>query len=545
MKTRITELFGISDVNYTNDLEYASAVLESMVKKKDKMKQDGSWDGAMAAIFGKKMPAEVEWFINNWGTIQDNLKEFDAEGGGYGLTSEELEDMNQLYLDIGRLEEKWKAFKESVTTKLFGKISLDMTAEAERGLDALAKIFNAETQEERDEAMHELQESILGMFEIAEQAIRDGVAILDGLAVELKDSENPIARTLGEVLGGLSEAIKWLTKDDAQNFKDALMIIAGVWGAAEVLKMVSTIGALAGNIATLKMAGGISALTNMLAGNGMATAGAAAGASWGAAFASAVLKAAPWLAALGIITHVSDTADDDLDSLWDKEGNPTQAGRDAGITWTFEEDQKMKESAEAIEEAAETLQESAEEVKEASEETAKVIDLTTKPYQPGSMQEADWRPSYMRGFGYDENIENVDLDRFDYTDQEKNDAVQDWWDAWREAADDEENSLEWMKEVFGDDFGTVWDTIMQRLDELGDKQMELDDLPADWWQTQGGNTGNTMTGDDAKSMTAAVRNMPGAVTKGLSGVKIYMDKTVVGSMVADEVSRQIATYVIG
>jgi hypothetical protein len=61
----------------------------------------------------------------------------------------------------------------------------------------------------------------------------------------------------------------------------------------------------------------------------------------------------------------------------------------------------------------------------------------------------------------------------------------------------------------------------------------------------GGNSGNTdgMTSGDAKNMTDAMAKVPGEVRKGILGMKVVMDRTVVGQMVADEVSRQIAAQI--
>ena len=66
-----------------------------------------------------------------------------------------------------------------------------------------------------------------------------------------------------------------------------------------------------------------------------------------------------------------------------------------------------------------------------------------------------------------------------------------------------------------------------------------------WWQTQtnnGGNAGNTdgLTAVDAQNMTSAVQQMPGAVAKGISGIRVNLDGQTVGRLVAPYVSQQIA-----
>ena len=53
-----------------------------------------------------------------------------------------------------------------------------------------------------------------------------------------------------------------------------------------------------------------------------------------------------------------------------------------------------------------------------------------------------------------------------------------------------------------------------------------------------------LTSADARGMTDAVNRMPQAVQRGMSGIRVLMDGTVVGRLVADEVSRQIAGMIM-
>jgi hypothetical protein len=52
-----------------------------------------------------------------------------------------------------------------------------------------------------------------------------------------------------------------------------------------------------------------------------------------------------------------------------------------------------------------------------------------------------------------------------------------------------------------------------------------------------------MSAADAQNMTQAVIQMPEQFRRTLNTVKLYMDQTVVGRLIADEVSRQIAANV--
>ena len=155
---------------------------------------------------------------------------------------------------------------------------------------------------------------------------------------------------------------------------------------------------------------------------------------------------------------------------------------------------------------------------------------------------------------YPEETEDVDLTpTYDAADREQ--AVQDWWDAWRNAAkgddtwDEENSAFAWMQEVFGDDFGNVWDSIIAKLDEMGEKQLKMEDIPQSWWLNgdQWSNTGKEQDGITSGDL-ANFNSLPGQIQKatkegaaaGVSGIKVTMDGATVGRLVAPYVSQIIA-----
>ena len=562
----LVDWLGLSSVNYDNEIQHAMEALSLLNEKKEQL-GTGKFNRQLGEIFGGKSAGLVE-LIDKYPKIIDKIYEL-KEKKGYLLNEEELETMSAVQEEIASIRGKWDELKTHIGAG-FGKVTLDITAGAEGVLDALAEYLNASTDDERNEALKKLEENLTNIFVTLGDAIMEGIKVLDKVAGELQQSDNPIVKGLGTVLTAIVDMLEWLTIDNANNFRTALIILAGAWGASEVMKMVATIGELAGNLATLKTARTLSSLSNILSGGGgMAAAGSAAGAAWGGAFGSAVMAASPFLSWMfnflgagtgSVVTGASSVFGPIADWLTHESPiAPVLNGTQTLSDFAEEQKQNIEDNAKTFKEDWENngLVKGAEWLidnwKKNGEQTAEYWKGIFEQQQQASewILPDDATAEDVKAFveamqKVQEIVEDVDLDE-KYTDEQKSDAVQDWWDAWRENAEDEENNLEWMKEVFGDEFGTVWDTIMQRLDELGDKQMELEDLPADWWQTQGGNTGNTdgLTTQDARTMTAAINGMPGAVAKGMSGVKVYMDSTVVGNLVADQVSRQIASYVIG
>ena len=129
--------------------------------------------------------------------------------------------------------------------------------------------------------------------------------------------------TLEKIVTGITDGLKWISENSGA-VVTGIEAFIGAFALIETAKGVTTV---------LQLINGIKGLTGASA----ASAGEAAGASWASSFATAALKAAPFLAFLYTLLNPAGTAGDDLDLLWDANGNPTQAARDAGITQTYDE----------------------------------------------------------------------------------------------------------------------------------------------------------------------------------------------------------------
>ena len=180
----------------------------------------------------------------------------------------------------------------------------------------------------------------------------------------------------------------------------------------------------------------------------------------------------------------------------------------------------------------------------------KILELRDSGKRPGELP-LEW-------FGVpsgDEIEEDVDLDADKYSDQDRDQAVQDWWDAWKNASNgdepwtEEENAFSWFQEVFGDKAGEVFDRIIQKLDEMDD-QTKLEDIPEDWWRTTGNwnDTGDNITGSDLRTFRGLPASMQSAVQRGaaagVAGIQVRLDGRAVGEMVAPYVSTSIARDIV-
>ena len=519
---KLVEWLGLSDVNYDNEVEHTMAALELLKKKKDEL-GTGKFNEELAKVFGGKSSGFLQ-LVDKYDEIIKKSKQL--EENGYLLNSEELNTMTEVNNTLASIETKWDSLKTKFAAG-FGTVTLDIATKVEGAMDSIAKYFNAKTPEEKDLALKELEDYIVGMFETADKAIRDGIEILDKLAADLQGSENPTAQALGNIISGLVTALQWLTADNMNNVKTALEIFAGIWVAGKVATAVSTIAELAGNIKTIQMFNALGSL-----GSVGATVGTTAGSSFLSSLAAglpAVLIAA--LAAVPLIDMIKNP---------DKYFKETKEEKLLGGKTTEE---NIEQALKHPEEAKQGLHKSVEQLlgikeKQLDPTGGKTYVITTGETIPTirtpegiahvetgaeglAMTAEQWAAA--------QKFWDIDRERpGDFTDEE--------WDAFEQAFAGNE-------ELF-DKINEMMDYLKQTSEE--DEWRKMTDLPAEWWQTQGGNTGNTdgMTSTDAKNMAQAVTNMPAAVRGGLSGVRVVMDGATVGRIVADEVSRQIAGYIM-
>ena len=464
----LAKWFGISPENYTNDLEFAELLFNTITEKRDALMKNGKWDDAMEAVFGSKKVQDVYGILSDWDEIVGNLETFDAQNGGYGLGEEELKTMNELHGSIALLQTKWNAFKESVETKLFGGIAISITDSANKAMDALMKYFSADNDEEREQALEDLEKNITEAFERIKKAIEDGIKLLDELAERLKDSDDPTTKALGNILSGFVDALQWLTEDNMNHVVNALDILAGFWIVGKGATMAAKIASMVANINLIKAfsAGGAAAETAATAtATGAAGSGAAGIFSYLAGIAApyAIFKGFEWAAGRRNNTpeHVRGT----------EEYLEANAGGD-----------RLRGAFTSYVEAQRELQE--------------LLD---------------------QGLYDDERMGDL---------YARVDATKKALDALAGSGELLQAYSDWRQE---NSYGNM-DWV----------------LPSDWWQTQGGNSGNTdaMTGADARDMTGTVRALPSEIKRSLSGMTVTMDGQTVGRLVAPYVSQQIAVAMI-
>lgn len=472
---KITELTGISDANYQDQWEYAMAVMDAL-NKMDKT----SRNNAAFEIFGGKQATKAFDLLNDWDKLISHLEKYDAENGGYGLSEEDLQTMSDLYDQVNGLKQSWQDLKDMATVKLFGSLSMDLTSNAQGILDGFLAYFNAESDEEREEALKQVEDNILAMFKRAKQAILDGIALLDQVAKDLKDSENPTAQALGNILGGLVDALQWLTEDNMNNVVTALEILAGFWLTGKGLQMGMAIAEVVKNIALIKAfsAGGAAA----------GAAGAATGGGGFLAGAASAIKAAaktalPALLGIGLVVNDSLNNHGDENAWTEKETAAVlkkNTGFDSMDEWLWW-----------------------------NQMTSGLASLEMTPEQWAAAN-AFW-DAQRKHDG-------------DFTDEE--------WDAF-------EGAFAGQDELF-DKINELMDYYIQS--DHPDDWTGIEDLPSEWWKNPN-NGGEGITNDNISKFNQLPENIKRAVAQAVSGISVNIDGQAAGRILAPYVSANIAAEI--
>ena len=210
---------------------------------------------------------------------------------------------------------------ESLKVEVLSGLAPALTAGAEALDGLLEKVMEYLKTPEGQEALKDMETAVSGLFD-------------DLGKIDPEQVVSGFTDVFNTVVGGL----QWLV-ENKDTAGEVLLSIVGVWGTAKVV---------GGALDVLKLIDGIRGLRAAEA----ASAGAAAGSAWGAGFASAVAKTAPWLIAIYTMLNPSGTGDElGNNTLIDENGYLTPEGQSVGL--------RQDENGNIIEDRAQIINEAA------------------------------------------------------------------------------------------------------------------------------------------------------------------------------------------
>ncbi len=491
----IATWFGISDENYTNDLQYFQVVMQRMVDMREEMVKAGTWDKAMTDIFGNKKGFDVEGVLSDWDVILAGLDRFNADEGGYGLTEDKIKEMAEFSTQVATLKESWEKLKEMATVELFGNLALNITGNLQNIVDAFKEYFQAENDDERAAALQKVKDNIIEIFQHIKEAINEGIKMLGELATELKNSGDPTAQLLGDILGKIVDALEWFANPDnwgaVQKGFEALI---GLWAGG---KIASALGHMASFGSHLTTIGRFFGLGNTGAAEGSA-ATASANPQGGAPAVGGLMNNLVTGASVNFLFDQYTKITDNLESM--VEGLNLDGLSDA------EKRKKIDMFAFGMTE----------------EEYEAIQNKNATGTAGGHSFEVPEEQTHA-SYGFTESMRA---------------AAETFWDQLRDDGMFSDSEWDEFEKAFENN-PEQWDKINQLIDELSDGitfDQYGEDLPADWWTGGSSNSEN----EDNTGLTSAIVGLPKNVASAVSNIKVIMDGQEVGTLVAPYVSESIA-----
>lgn len=541
----IAEWFGVSDANYTNDMDYALDVLAAMNEQKKKMMAGGTWGEAMGEIFGMRKSSQASWFISNWETILEKRENLAEEG--YGMSEEGLATLNDVYITMSSIETKWNDIKSRVAEGL-GTVAMDLMVNVEGMLDGISEYMNAGTPEEQEEALQKIEDNVREFCLKVVDAIKAGLAVLDQVGSDLAASDDPTTSAVGKILQGITQSLEWVI-DNQQAFVTAMEAILGMF---VVGKIAAFAGKLASIVTSLEALALSKSIQGLLGGAGGAAASGTEAAAGGAASGGVVKKIGAFLGSTGAkvlggaaaffgtlfenaLTHQGN------DDILDENGNLTEEARQMG--WTQDENGNTSN---------EQYQKGGAVVAVLDDEYLRKNGVLTEPEDvpDAGVVATDITEEMRKNAAPEEPVETPRLTA------EETAVLEDFWDAMRGVKPGDVWSLQayddaWLEleKVFSGQGelvekmeGLLDQTQLDLWEQYGDGWNTIENLPDSFWTKLGiGGYSETGSGTDLSGLPAQIQQAVSAgAASGVSQIVVTLDGSKVGNLVAPYVSQQIA-----
>ena len=405
------------------------ALPDAIDKNKYAMKLFGrSWE-ELAPLF-RAGRTEYERTMESWSWIGD----------------ENLENLTQMDDEYQRLTTEWEAFQR----KFESAMAPALTTVMETLVGLLTQFNKYMSTPEGQEMLETLGEAISGL--VSDLAEIDPQKVMEGIKGIFDD---------------LIEGFQWL-KDNKDTVVGFVKAFGYAWAALKGVSVITKV---------LKLVNAITGLTSTAA----ASAGTAAGSSWASAFATAAMKAAPFLAFLYTLLNPGTTGDAyGNNDLVDAEGNLTAEGADA----------------QAFEAAHPEL-----------------FHGESNGVNTGRFTGAQWV------------------------------ALQNYWDKYRTGTANT-SDWQHMQEVFGGN-GELWDSFIQLANEMYTLDRTLEDLPEELFAEPAGTSGTSEMTNAAKNMNGLPAQIRAAVMDGMANVKIYIDGYPMGQVMTPYINNSMGKLLAG
>ena len=437
------------------------------------------------------------------------------------------------------------------------------------------------------------------MFEAIRDAIKAGLEVLDELAEEFENSDDPTEKTIGGLLRGLKNTIEWLADTTHwEDIKKGIEIVLGVWLTTKLVAVAGKVASIVADLGTISAFRGLGAGSGATASGGSGTAIAGGGAAtagkttglWatlkagGAKLLSALATplagtagaAAMFYGMTELVNYVNDIAMKDRDVSWDANrfnenfkgvaqdysysgiNKRAAAERSIGAFMGQTGGQAQENGYSAMKEFAITMGEDLLKIFEYENSTGTHNRLLQMLDQDAQTAAVAGMMLHYAGIDLDEAehayqnyldfMKSGSLGTYGYT------ALSEYFNQtnWRSGLTGNDEIMPVINGVPLANMSGYLMTNEQNKPKFsnGNLWWDRDDLqnswgingtwdPAahtsDWWRNQG-----TAENQKIEMSDNSISGLKKAVTDGVAGIKVYMDGELVGHLVAPVVSQEIA-----
>ena len=238
------------------------------------------------ALFGKSWKELVPLFSE-----YKTLEEYNTALADQKVVSEDsVKNLAELNDKVSELQGNFM----TLSTEVIGQLAPALTEAATALNGLLTSVLEYLDTPEGKQMLTDLGTAVSGLFEDLGKI--DPASVVEGFT---------------GVFNTVVDSVKWIS----DNWEGVVAALEGIVAGWAVLKVTG------GVLDIVKVVSGLQGLS----GGAAAQAGAAAGSAWGSSFASAVMKAAPWLIGLYTLLNPAGTAGDNIDSTV-VNGQVTEAG---------------------------------------------------------------------------------------------------------------------------------------------------------------------------------------------------------------------------
>ena len=491
---------GFTESQFSSHFDMFKAIMDEL---SNHTRSDTERYNLASALFGEKKGSDVLLMLDKWKTGMNQFTQ-DFEETGLALSSPEIEALELVSQKIQEVQTIWDGIKTNIGAKLSEILNMDQLSEDTLEiLRDIGSILNSEG-ENRAELVLKLSDDVEALINDITSAMGNLSEFLKELGGDLQKSDNPLVRFIGQLIEGLGGILDWLSVHGSEI--TGFLEKALPWILQNKILEATTGEGFGGWAKTLLDLGIDVATLTMLGkalGGGAATALSEAGAGIGATIGAGILKAVPGLAFITTLLHVSGGEDNvGNNDLLDANGNLTKEAIEYGYS--------LDENGDLV------------------------------------LGEVPEKYTTYRNQDIPETEEWVELPEAIYSLEDAVNAIQDWWDAYRNAEngidtwEEEANAFNFMQEVLGDQFGSFWDTFLEKTD--GGDFSKMEDIPADWFANISAALKN-LSNDKYKGEND--EDLPGKIGTAVAGavksqpinINVYVD----GEVVTQSVNRNLGS----